>query len=54
MTILHSFQKQITKSLGVGAMAVVLAGPMLPQPAQADGANSISTVYRARNRYKKK
>lgn len=35
-------------------MAVVLTGPMVPQPAQADGASSISTVYRARNSYGRK
>ena len=35
-------------------MAVALSGAMIPQPVQADGANSISNVYRARNRYEHK
>jgi len=44
----ESFQKNIAKALGVGAMAVALAGPL---PAMADGASSISTVYRTRGLY---
>jgi hypothetical protein len=50
----NNFQKQISKALGVGAMAVALSGPMIPQPVQADGANSVSNVYRARNSYGRK
>jgi hypothetical protein len=32
-------------------MGAALAGPMAPLPANADGASSISTIYRARTKY---
>lgn len=38
------------KGLGIAAMGIALAGPV-SLPAFADGAVSISTVYRARNNY---
>ena len=44
----ESFQNKIAKALGVGAMAVALAGPL---PVLADGAVSASTEYRARTNY---
>ncbi|KAJ1421178.1 hypothetical protein B484DRAFT_452841 [Ochromonadaceae sp. CCMP2298] len=44
-------QLKISKALGVAAMGIALAGPMMPMPALADGAVSPSTVFRARNSY---
>ena len=42
----------IQKALGVAAMGIALAGPVsIPNSANADGAVSKSTVFRARNNY---
>jgi hypothetical protein len=42
-------QQKVSKFLGVAAMGIALAGPVMP--ALADGAVSASTVFRARNSY---
>lgn len=49
----ESLQAKISRALGVAAMGVALAGPVLgPIPsANADGAVSSSTVYRTRLNY---
>jgi orotate phosphoribosyltransferase-like protein len=49
---LESFQAKISKAVGIAALGVALAGPVLgPMPAVADGAVSSSTVYRTRLNY---
>lgn len=50
----NSFSKQFTKAFGIIGMGASILGTsavMTPQPALADGASSISTVYRARMFY---
>eukprot|EP01036_Dinobryon_divergens_P029494 gene29494-38597_t len=46
-----SFGDKIGKFVGIAAMGVALAGPVVPLPAIADGAVSASTVFRARTKY---
>lgn len=49
---LESFQAKISKAVGIAALGVALAGPVVnPMPAVADGAVSSSTVYRTRLNY---
>eukprot|EP01031_Cornospumella_fuschlensis_P012582 gene12582-15371_t len=45
------FGHQLSKVVGAAAVGLTLAGPVMPLPVMADGAVSISTVYRARNNY---
>eukprot|EP00401_Gymnodinium_catenatum_P071210 CAMPEP_0117550466 /NCGR_PEP_ID=MMETSP0784-20121206/48695_1 /TAXON_ID=39447 /ORGANISM="" /LENGTH=164 /DNA_ID=CAMNT_0005347485 /DNA_START=117 /DNA_END=611 /DNA_ORIENTATION=+ len=48
-----SFGDKFAKAAGIAAMGFALAGPIAvpPQAANAEGASSASTVYRARNYY---
>lgn len=46
-----SVADKIGKFISVAAMGAVLAGPVVPLPAVADGAVSVSTVYKARVKY---
>ena len=45
----NQIQAKIGKALGIAAMGIALVGPM--EPANADGAVSVSTVFRARTKY---
>jgi hypothetical protein len=47
-----TMSNNIQKTLGVAAMGFLLSAPVMP--AMADGAASISNVYRARNNYGQK
>ena len=46
-----SIGDKIGKFVGIAAMGVALAGPVVPLPAIADGAVSASTVFRSRTKY---
>jgi hypothetical protein len=47
-----SMGSKFSKAMGIASLAITLAGPVnMPQVANADGAVSVSTVYRARNLY---
>lgn len=48
----NEIQSKIGRVVGIAAMGFALAGPMIPtEQANADGAVSASTVFRARNNY---